>query len=670
MQLTARPHRGVRPLAPARAAIARLRELIGFRRPSAWRFARIVDLVVLLLLAFMVAASARHGFYLEYGGRVLFSMRSPGRLLVVALSMAVFRHVFLSDRHPRLAWWLRGDDDWATRPAPMAGRRRLGVALGVIALFAALTVLMTWPYARDLRLVSDPGDPLFSAWRLAWVAHQLPTDPRHLFDGNIFYPHPKALAYSDAVILPAVVGAPFLWAGADPVVVENVLFLAAFALSGAATAALVWALTGSAGASLVAGVIFGFMPYRGQHYSHLELQMTMWLPLALLALHRTVARTRVKDGVTTGAFVAAQVWSCIYYGVFLATYLVPVWLVLSRGWTRIRSTVKPLAAGALLCAVLAAPLLPPYLYNRSALGERGPGEVQYYSALPSAYLTAHGSSLLYGKRVRLNPSPECELFPGVVPVVLAVLALWPPLSTTRLAYGVGLAVSYDLSLGLNGSVYPWLYRWAPAYRGLRVPARFDVFVALSLAVLGGFAVARLGARLRSAGARTVLAIGVAALAMIDSSAPPHLVPAPEPPAEFCAYIKQAAPVILVEVPFGVSNEKAGGDAPYEYFSTWHWQRLVNGMSGYYPSSYIELEEKMKTFPTAACFAELRRLGVTHLAVHQASYDPRDFAEVRDTLAGLSDVQFIGRFGPEGSAVLLYQLTGTRPASRPGGAPAR
>jgi len=38
-------------------------------------------------------------------------------------------------------------------------------------------------------------------WRIGWVQHQLVTDPRHLFDANIFYPLRATLTYSDAMIL-------------------------------------------------------------------------------------------------------------------------------------------------------------------------------------------------------------------------------------------------------------------------------------------------------------------------------------------------------------------------------------------------------------------------------------------------------------------------------------
>src|SRR5436190_1890578 len=99
--------------------------------------------------------------------------------------------------------------------------------LAASALLMALTVLLTWPQVLYLgSKVAAHDDPLFSIWRLAWVAHVLPTDPQHLFDANIFYPHVRTLAYSDAMLFEAVLAAPWLWADVNPVLVYNVLLLA------------------------------------------------------------------------------------------------------------------------------------------------------------------------------------------------------------------------------------------------------------------------------------------------------------------------------------------------------------------------------------------------------------------------------------------------------------
>ena len=60
---------------------------------------------------------------------------------------------------------------------------------------------MTWPVALHLGTrVPGHDDPLFSIWRLSWIAHALVHEPSHLFDANIYYPHVRTLAYSDAML--------------------------------------------------------------------------------------------------------------------------------------------------------------------------------------------------------------------------------------------------------------------------------------------------------------------------------------------------------------------------------------------------------------------------------------------------------------------------------------
>src|SRR6187431_3364424 len=64
--------------------------------------------------------------------------------------------------------------------------------------------IVLYPQLLDWYGVPDPGDPLFSMWRIGWVAHQIVADPRHLFDANIFYPEQRTLTYSDSMLLPAL----------------------------------------------------------------------------------------------------------------------------------------------------------------------------------------------------------------------------------------------------------------------------------------------------------------------------------------------------------------------------------------------------------------------------------------------------------------------------------
>ena len=47
------------------------------------------------------------------------------------------------------------------------------------------------------------------------------------------------------------------------------------------------------------------------------------------------------------------------------------------------------------------------------------------------------------------------------------------------------------------------------------------------------------------------------------------------------------------------------DGLYMFSSTWHWQPIVNGYSGFFPQSFIELTEHMKSFPDDRSIAYLK-----------------------------------------------------------------
>ena len=183
-------------------------------------------------------------------------------------------------------------------------RRRVVRWLALSGCFALLTVVMTWPQALYLGSRATPHqDVYFNMWRLRWFAHALATPSARIFDGNIFHPEPRALAYSDAMLVEGAVAAPLLWAGVKPVLVHNLLLLGASAASGMAMCALAQYLTGSLGAGVIAGMVFAFAPYRFEHFMHMELQWAMWMPLAFLALHRTFDTGRWRYGLATGACI-------------------------------------------------------------------------------------------------------------------------------------------------------------------------------------------------------------------------------------------------------------------------------------------------------------------------------------------------------------------------------
>ena len=65
---------------------------------------------------------------------------------------------------------------------------------------------------------------------------------------------------------------------------------------------LVRHLTGSNDAALVSAAIFTLVPYRVEHFMHLELQWTVWMPLTLWAVHQVFETGSVRFGMLAGAF--------------------------------------------------------------------------------------------------------------------------------------------------------------------------------------------------------------------------------------------------------------------------------------------------------------------------------------------------------------------------------
>ncbi len=115
---------------------------------------------------------------------------------------------------------------WTASPA--FTRREL---LCVVAAGVLLAVITSWPLVLHLpsRIAPDLGDPVRTAWEVAWVGHAMLHNPLHLFDANAFYPHPNSLAFSDSLLGYGPAG--FFGSGTVAALVRyNLLFLFAWSL--------------------------------------------------------------------------------------------------------------------------------------------------------------------------------------------------------------------------------------------------------------------------------------------------------------------------------------------------------------------------------------------------------------------------------------------------------
>ena len=217
--------------------------------------------------------------------------------------------------------------------------RRFHFVVPLVAVAAAIA--STWPVAlhwRDhvvdgARLINpkDAGnwwaanigaDVLTTVWVVNWVLHALVTQPLHLFEANIFYPAPHALARSEHIVATALLGVPGrLLAG--PVAAHQSALLLCIALNVWATAYLVTRWTGSLLGGLVAGLLFAVSPFHQGGLFHLQRLGTFYYPLILLGLERFGA----TGGAAWVALAAVAFVLQLLSGQYLAYFALGVWAI-------------------------------------------------------------------------------------------------------------------------------------------------------------------------------------------------------------------------------------------------------------------------------------------------------------------------------------------------------
>ena len=534
--------------------------------------------------------------------------------------------------------------------------RRGWPAVGLIAAFTGLAVAMTWPQAQHLTTHATPHqDVYFNMWRLRWFAHAL-VSPARLFDANIFFPERRTLALSDAMFVEGVLAAPLSWAGVPPVLMHNLVLLFAIVFCGVAMFALVRYLTGSRGAGVLAGIVFAFAPYRFDHIMHMELQWAMWAPLALLALHRAYDTGEWRYGIATGACVALQMLSSIYYGIFLAT-LIGVAAVLLFPRDRRAPTIavaRVMLAGAVLAAALCLLYARPYVKTHERVGDRPVDQISAFRATSNSYLSATPGNWIYGSTATRG-APERHLFPGLTATVLAMIGVLLRVPSRRvIVYLLLLVTAFEMSFGFRGYLFTFLYEHVSAYRGLRATARLGLFVLMFLAVLAGFGYAALVANRTRAWRAGLLA--VCALAMLaEYRTRLELVPFPtEAPPVYRVLARQPRGV-LAELPVPRVNALPGPDAAYAYLSTFHWFPTVNGYSGYYPQSYLERLERLRSFPSEQAMLQLKRDAVQYVILHTETYMGPELNELRARLVREGLLMEIGLFDAPDGPALLYRM---------------
>jgi hypothetical protein len=529
----------------------------------------------------------------------------------------------------------------------------LAEALAVAVLYAGFTFFLLQPLLADpsgslfdprSALVGDHGvialkDVLFLTWLYAWGWHALWTNPLRLYDGNAFHPYPQNLAFSEHAIGKVLTAGVAYGVSGNAVLAHQVDLVLSFSLSGAALYVFLRDVEVGRGAAFLAGAVFAFCPARLNTIYHSQLLGFQYLPLALLCLHRTLRSGSRVGAVAFGLLLFVQC-ACSYYLAYmsligLAAY-VAVFLLVAWPTVSARGSTFVATSGAVALGLLAL-LSWPYLEARAV------GIVpRYGSANPLARVFLGLASNHPWRSYLLDtPTPKMGIgsFLGWSPLALALvgclagLRLQDPARRGRILGCLAVvAVAWAVSLGQGWSVagvpipsvYEMLAAAVPGFSSIRAPARFALLLMFGFAGLVGFGIAFASTVLSRWGAPRSVRVGCGLLllglvgveygwASRTFPAYPYRPGARDP--ELYAAVSQLPPGAIVEIPF---HGKWGIDAALAMVdSTLHWHPLVNGKSGYEPSSRRYVMQVIAGLPKNAemLTALVRLTGVKYVVVH-------------------------------------------------------
>ena len=529
-------------------------------------------------------------------------------------------------------------------------------ASAALLFFCAWTVVHTWPLAaapgRHARV--DNGDMLLNAWATSWVAHQLPRNPLALFDGNIFYPERRTLAYSEPLIVQGVIAIPVETLGGSAVLAHNLALLAGMALTGWAFCVVVARWTGSWGAGLVSGALAAFNAHTLTRLAHLQAQHLEFLPLAMLALDQLFRRRRARDAVCLAGAVAIQGSASIYFLVFTGFSVALGALVRGEWWhrgERWRLTRACLVSVVVLVAVI-APLLWPYLQLNRELGlARSADETRLYVSTWEDYLKTGGTLHFWWSKRFIEA--KAANFPGVLAsglvlvTVLTGVAWRDPRARMWLAVGVGAVV---LSMAPNAPGFDQVFAIAVPLQAIRAFARFGQLALAAVAVLGGFGVAEILRRVPGRRAQWAVAGAVVLIVSAEALRAPLWYDRYSGLSRVYEHLGRERSAVLLELPI-FEGRGIARNAPYLLNATAHWHPVVNGYSGFIPPRYGQRASALADFPADGALSAASALGITHVAVH--------LSDVR-TVAGPERVVAIERHPTlrlvaEDRDVRLYEL---------------
>ncbi len=544
----------------------------------------------------------------------------------------------------------------ATRvPGQWTRGRSWALAVSTLALVA---LLYAWPLALHLT-TAFPGtatdlDVATLVWNVGWTAHALDHGRNLLHTDAVLAPFGADLRWHAYGLLQNLLVYPLVhWLGV--VGAFNTIVIGTVWLNGLAVYALVYRLVRQAGAALVAGAWFMLGgPLLQQVSVGRPTFASLWITaIAVLLLMALLDRPRPWHGLGLGLALLAALLTD--FQILLFTTL---WLALyGLGWLArgglARLDSPRLASLTVAAVVVGAPFLLIYYpalvsagdggYPRPSLRDMLPYSFRVWDYVtPATIPIAYGWEFLLGTLVAVVTCRSWRdyrlwlagaiaflilalgpfLQPTPIPLPLALLRLWPPLSQFRTPYRLAMPALLGLTVVTGFALAQWLPRW------------------------------------RAAVSWTVVALAIAARLVAVNLFNPLVTQSYPSYAVYTQLAREAGDFVVLEVPFGVRSglERIGnGGEALQYYQHIHGKRLLNGMIARLPRTVFDayrahpslllLSGAVVSEGEAQVRGDLAAVlmwtGARYVLVHRAWLDPDQDRRIETVLDGTPGLARVG-----------------------------
>ncbi len=462
----------------------------------------------------------------------------------------------------------------------------------VLLAYALLSIVMTWPLLPRLstHVPGGTNDLWTHRWTFWWIKQSLVEGHNPFYTRLLFHPQGTPLTLHNIAWVNIAFWLP-LQAVLGGDVAYSVTFLIVCTLNGFAMYMLLHEIVDSRPAAFVGGLTYAYWPFLMSQYGHPNMKLVCWVPLALLYLRRTLNERRTKDALLAALFLAL-IGLTRWQQLMMASIAIGLY-VMHRGhrdriW-RSGRTMRLLLLSGIVSAALMAPLATPVV--RALLRQDDVEEVLFTETtdkqtdvlayvLPTRYhpLWGPAAEKIYDNFFHNKVYVPFLGYTALAVALYGALKRWRQARFWLLVAGVYVALALGPVLRINGQLYPQIpmpYRLVAdlfLVRAVRVPNRFNLFLALPMAMLVTFGMAALIQRCAARWMKAVFIVLVSALILREYSLVPYHTEDPHTPKWYGQLAQEPGQFAVLDLPIDLQTF----NKQYMFYQITHRKPLVEG----------------------------------------------------------------------------------------------